>query len=346
MCLGVVQGGEVGVEHHYYAFGLEMRGSWNDASQSQSATDDNRYRYNGKELNEELGLYDYGARWYDPAIAKWGQVDPLASDMPGWSPYNYVFNNPIAYIDPFGLSPYTYNWTTEQYEDEDGNHVDWQTVQGSIQQNATLDVLLYNDPNAGTGLTTRNLTSFVNGVSSTMSLNGISDNVNYTLLDDLDGVPQTAFDSDRTLFLALTNGSFGSAEGASRVNNTGSGISFYSVGATGKIYFNSGLDVDKFRIGQGSHLTDPAFRGWWKSEISHLAYAGAHELLHQLDVHSRNAIPGNMSSYPSDGHYDGSINILNAGGAYGQRNQPGVGNSYRMLPEGVRRRILEYLNNR
>jgi hypothetical protein len=208
-----------------------------------------------------------------------------------------------------------------------------------------LDVLLYNDPNGGTGLTTGNLTSFVDQVSSTLSLNGISDNVNYTLLDNLNDAPTFAGHKDRTLFLALTNRSFGSAEGASRITSSGSGISFYSKGSS-RVYFNSGLDVDKFRVGQGSHLTNPAFRGWWKSEISHLAYAGAHELLHQLDVHSRNAIPGNMSSFPSDGHYGGSVNILNAGGAYGERGSPGVGNSYRMLPEGVRRRILEYLNNR
>jgi len=63
------------------------------------------YRYNGKEFNEDLGLYDYGARWYDPAIARWTSVDPLAGKFSGWSPYNYVKGNPIRLVDPDGMAP-------------------------------------------------------------------------------------------------------------------------------------------------------------------------------------------------------------------------------------------------
>jgi RHS repeat-associated protein len=91
---------EMLMENNYYPFGMKMNGGWQE--DKGRATN---YRYNGKEFSEELGLYDYGARWYDPAIGRWNAVDPLASKMPGWSPYNYVMGNPISLTDPDGREP-------------------------------------------------------------------------------------------------------------------------------------------------------------------------------------------------------------------------------------------------
>ncbi|MFV0530086.1 MAG: RHS repeat-associated core domain-containing protein [Flavobacteriales bacterium] len=60
------------------------------------------YLFNAKELDEETGLYYYGARYYEPRISLWLSVDPLAEKYPNVSPYAYVVNNPIIYTDPDG----------------------------------------------------------------------------------------------------------------------------------------------------------------------------------------------------------------------------------------------------
>jgi RHS repeat-associated protein len=58
----------------------------------------NRWRYSGKEeqaaaLDPDLPLIDYGARMYDPAIARWMSVDPMAEKYYPISPYAYCAGN-------------------------------------------------------------------------------------------------------------------------------------------------------------------------------------------------------------------------------------------------------------
>ncbi|QTY28390.1 RHS repeat-associated core domain-containing protein [Flavobacterium sp. CS20] len=64
----------------------------------------NSWKFTGKELDEETGLYYFGARYYQPSWSVWLSVDPKAHLMPAWSPYNYTMNNPINYVDPDGRS--------------------------------------------------------------------------------------------------------------------------------------------------------------------------------------------------------------------------------------------------
>lgn len=60
------------------------------------------YKFNGKELDEETGLYYYGARYYDPKVSVFLSVDPHAEKYTSVGAYVYCINNPINVIDPDG----------------------------------------------------------------------------------------------------------------------------------------------------------------------------------------------------------------------------------------------------
>jgi len=109
-------GTEVLEENNYYPFGLK-HGGYNQLAGNTAY----QYKYNGKELQTETGMYDYGARFYMPDIGRWGVVDPLAEKMRRWSSYNYAFDNPIRYIDPDGRAPFgDFFGTSGKYLGSDG----------------------------------------------------------------------------------------------------------------------------------------------------------------------------------------------------------------------------------
>jgi RHS repeat-associated protein len=60
------------------------------------------YLFNAKELDEETGLYYYGARYYEPRISQWMSADPMQEKYPGVSSYAYCVQNPVRFIDPDG----------------------------------------------------------------------------------------------------------------------------------------------------------------------------------------------------------------------------------------------------
>ncbi|WP_277632959.1 DUF6443 domain-containing protein [Avrilella dinanensis] len=105
---GEVTPGEIIEENNYYPFGLRHKGYNELATENPSGF---KYKFGGKELNDELGfeVYDFGARNYDPALGRWMNIDPLAEEMRRFSPYNYAFNNPIVFIDPDGMKPLNFN---------------------------------------------------------------------------------------------------------------------------------------------------------------------------------------------------------------------------------------------
>ena len=57
------------------------------------------YKFNGKELDEETGLYYYGARYLHPKYGMWLSVDRFAETYPYSSPYMYCLGNPLKFSD-------------------------------------------------------------------------------------------------------------------------------------------------------------------------------------------------------------------------------------------------------
>ncbi|WP_068597382.1 RHS repeat domain-containing protein [Vaginella massiliensis] len=113
---------EILEENHYYPFGLKHRG-YTDLVQvpveigvgvgvepggigvistDYSGSRSYNYKYNGKELEDDLGLdwYAMDMRMYDPTIARWMVHDPVVHH--NMSPYNAFDNNPVYWADPSG----------------------------------------------------------------------------------------------------------------------------------------------------------------------------------------------------------------------------------------------------
>ena len=116
--------GEVSQHMEYFAFGETFIEEHKNSHNSP-------FKYNGKELDEESGLYYYGARYYDPRISIWASTDPLSGYNPifevehyidgehnlgvlnsfNHATYSYCYQNPINLFDPNGKQSKAWNRT-------------------------------------------------------------------------------------------------------------------------------------------------------------------------------------------------------------------------------------------
>jgi len=147
--------GKVG-EDDYYPFGLNVHRQQNAG---------NLYLYNKKELQNEITEYDYGARFYDPVIARWTSIDPKAEVDRRWSPYKYGNDNPIRFVDPDGMK--------EIYYSQDGTKI------GQIGTNTDVRVVNSNVTNAQAAADVKN------GDKTTLNANSVAYSSYFKTVSDV-----------------------------------------------------------------------------------------------------------------------------------------------------------------
>ncbi|WP_345207886.1 RHS repeat-associated core domain-containing protein, partial [Chryseobacterium ginsengisoli] len=227
---------EVLEENNYYPFGLKHEG-YNPTVGNPAYT----YSYNGKELQTESGMYDYGARMYMSDIGRWGVVDPLAEKMTRYSPYNYAFNNPIKFTDPDGREGkdwYQKDGTMQlQYFEGSGEREGYTNVGANptvyVKGSDTASAELNND-----GSATFNGKSYSNGKSFSVGPNTIITGSNENTNDGFWNSPLARF---------LVPDRFGVTRGASFGGGAEAGLSMglevITRGKDAGIYFDPGNNL-------------------------------------------------------------------------------------------------------
>ena len=89
-------------ENHYDPLGQNL------VELEMTSSSDSKEQYTGQEKLsnvEGLNLYDYASRSYDFQLGRFNNIDGEASSYISQSPYNYVLNNSINYVDPDGKNP-------------------------------------------------------------------------------------------------------------------------------------------------------------------------------------------------------------------------------------------------
>ena len=74
--------------------------------QEANATGTEKYAFTGQYSEADIGLYYFGARWYDASLGRFISEDPLKGSMissQSQNPYVYCMNNPLRYVDPTGM---------------------------------------------------------------------------------------------------------------------------------------------------------------------------------------------------------------------------------------------------
>ena len=195
----------------YYPFGLLM-------PKRNTASAETREKFTGHERDDEMGLDYMVWRRYDPALGRFLSVDPLADEFPGWSPYSYVFNNPMFYTDPTGMSPVC----------EETQNCDETYTEGSIVENRLGSWRYLGNNEWETLSLTDNVTELTNSFSTALhwlnnTLDTFHDFGERTLAENSSGVSTTSLMDNPATW--LMGGGVGFAAKGLNAAKTGASLS-------------------------------------------------------------------------------------------------------------------------
>ena len=112
---------------NYYPFGLKHKGYNNVISSNGNSLGNKIKTFQGQELHDELGLnwIEFKYRFYNPALARFHNIDPLAQEYAYQSPYNFSENRVIDGVELEGaerLSVHTPGWVYATAQPIRNNH--------------------------------------------------------------------------------------------------------------------------------------------------------------------------------------------------------------------------------
>ena len=127
-------------ENNYYPFGLKHMGYNNINVLTTGSSTAQKYKFQGQERQDELGLGWDSFKWrnYDPAMARFMNIDPLTEDYNNWSPYVFSGNRVVDARELEGLEPYVLFNTEDDAALNWGQQYNGKSIRDSREYGSTI----------------------------------------------------------------------------------------------------------------------------------------------------------------------------------------------------------------